>query len=65
MLLGKERQKRVATMSRAVVGARRGEKKDAPARPREFVERTKKLARQIEELRDEGNDNWAKQLVRR
>jgi hypothetical protein len=41
------------------------EKKDWSAERREFVERIEELTREIEELRYEGEDNWAKHLVGR
>jgi hypothetical protein len=41
------------------------EQKDWSAERREFVERIEELTREIEELRNEGNDNWAQHLVGR
>jgi hypothetical protein len=41
------------------------EKKDWSAERGEFVERIEELTREIEELRNEGEDNWAKHLVGR
>jgi beta-lactamase regulating signal transducer with metallopeptidase domain len=40
-------------------------KKDWLAERREFVERIEELTREIEEVRNEGEDNWAKHLVGR
>ena len=48
-----------------IANAEEEEKEDWSATRREFVERVEELTGEIEELRNEGEDSWAKHLIGR